>query len=773
MGKTTLNLEGLAIEFAINQKKNMPALKVVGASVSRVEGADKVTGRACYAADVNLPGMLWGKILRSPYPHARIGRIDVSKARQVPGVRAVISGQDIPGHFTGKMIRDMPVLCWERVRFVGDRVAAVAADTPEAAEEALGLIDVEYDNLPAVFDPLDAVQPDAPRIHEDVAGYDGAPRERLALDVPNGLTRLVWQKGDIERGFREADLILEHSFRIPARHQGYIEPHAGVVSIEPDGRIQVWASTKQPFPTRAQLAKCLRVPEERIRINVVNVGGEFGGKGDVSDLPIAYFLALQSGRPVKIVMTSAEELMAGNPAHPTVITVRSGVKRDGRILARYLRAVHASGAYGAFKANATLATWHYAGWLYRVDNASTEFLQVYTNTVPGGYLRSPGAAQTCFALESHMDIIARELGIDRAEFRLRNLIAEGEEDGIGQRLCNVHFREVLEAALDAARWRAPKPGPNFGRGIALFGRHIGGGATGLILTAERDATLTVVSPTFDQGAGTHTILQQVVAEEMRVPAKQVSVVVGDTDVAPYDAGARASRVTYVAGLATVQASTKLRDNLITQAAHILECPPQEVDYGNGEFWFRKETSQRLSLRRVVAQAGSPISVTVEEDAPEPEDVTFICAQVAEVQVDPETGRVRLHRFVTAHDVGTVINPITHQGQIDGGVVMGLGQTFMEELVMDGGRGANANLGDYKLPTTADTPKLETVLVRSGGGLAPYEGKAIGEFANNSPPAAIANAVANAVGVRLFELPITAEKIYRDLKEKPVSESKNH
>ena len=740
----------------------MADVTVVGAPVLRAEGPDKVTGRTLYTADVNLPGLLWGKILRSPYPHARIRRIDTSRARQVPGVRAVITGQEIPGHFMGKMIRDMPVLCWDVVRFVGDRVAAVAADTPEAAEEALALIYVEYEELQAVFDPLEAMQPNAPRIHEDVAGYDGAPKERLALDVHNGLTRLAWSKGDVEHGFREADLVLEHTFRIPGRHQGYIEPHAGVVAIEPDGRIQVWVSAKNPFGIRTQLAKAIRVAEERIRINVVNVGGEFGGKGDAFDLPVAYFLAQQSGRPVKIVMSYAEELAAGNPAHPTLVTVRSGVKRDGRILARSLRAVHASGAYGALKANASLAVWHFAGGLYRVEHAACEFLQVYTNTVPGGYFRAPGAVATCFALESHTDSIAQALGMDPAEFRLRNLIGEGEEDAVGQRLRSVRFREVLQAALDASSWKKPKPGPSYGRGIALFGRHISGGDTGVILSAEPDGSFTVVSPTFDQGAGTHTILRQLVAEEMQVPIEQVQVMAGDTDIAPRDSGARASRVTYVAGRVVVQACGQLREELLARAAQTLECSPEDVDFHGGKFRLRQDPSQQVSLRKVVAQAGRRLTVSVHEDFPQPDDVTYVCAQVAEVEVDPETGKIRLNRFVTAHDVGTIINPITHQGQIDGGVVMGLGQALMEELVMEGGQVTNASLGDYKLPTAADVPELKTVLVRSGGGLAPYEAKAIGEFANNSPPAAIANAVADAVGARVFELPITAEKIYQAL-----------
>jgi xanthine dehydrogenase molybdenum-binding subunit len=329
----------------------------------------------------------------------------------------------------------------------------------------------------------------------------------------------------------------------------------------------------------------------------------------------------------------------------------------------------------------------------------------------------------------------------------------------------VRFREVLQAALDAAGWKRRKPGPNYGRGVAMFGRHIGGGITGLSLAAEPDGSFTVLSGTFDQGTGIHTILRQLVAEEMRVPVEQVRVMVGDTDTAPYDAGTRATRMTYCAGRAMVQACVELRAQLLARAARILECLPEETNYGDGNFWLREEPSQRVSLRRVVAQANGRLSVTVQENSPQHDDVTYMCAQVAEVEVDPETGEMRVHRFVTAHDVGTIMNPITHQGPIEGGVIMGLGHALMEELVMAGGQVTNASLGDYKLPTVADIPQMETVLVRSDGGLAPYEAKSIGELTNNSPPAAVANAVADAVGVRLFELPITAEKIYHALKEK--------
>jgi carbon-monoxide dehydrogenase large subunit len=742
----------------------MPDSKVVGTAVPRGEGSDKVRGHTVYAADVQLPGLLWAKILRSPHAHARIRKVDTSKARKVPGVHAIIAGEDVKGHLVGKQIRDMPVLCWDKARFAGDRVAAVAAESVDAAEEALQLIDVDFEVLPAVFDPLDAMAPSAPALHENVGAYDGAPEKILAADLHNGLTRLAWRKGDVEQGFRESDLVLEHTFRIPARHQGYLEPHAATVAIEPDGRIQVWSSVKNPFGVRSQLAKCLAISEDRIRMSPVNVGGEFGGKGDGVDLPVLYFLAKKSGRPVKLVLTYAEELSASNPAHATVITIRTGVKRDGRIVARKIRAAHASGGYGALKSNTSLATWHYAGGQYRMAHSDIEFLQIYTNTVPGGYYRSPGAVATAFAVDCHTDILARELSMDPAEFRLQNFLAEGEADAVGHELHSVRFREVLQGALDAAGWKKPKK-RNYGRGIALSGRHISGGDTGLVLSAEPDGSYSILSPSIDQGSGTHTILRQLVADQMKVPIEQVRVTIGDTDKAPRDSGMRASRMTYVAGNAVMQACETLRARLLEQAAKMLECRADEVEFAESRFWLRADPGQQVSLRRIVAQAAEPLQAMVYEDYPYPEDISYICAQVAEVEVDPDTGAVRVRQVVSAHDVGTIINPVTHQGQIDGATIMGMGQGLMEELVMDGGKVANNNLGDYKLPSVKDIPELKTVLVKTTGGVGPLDSKPIGEFANNGPPAAIANAIADAVGVRLFELPVKAENIYRALKQK--------
>lgn len=739
----------------------MAVARAVGLSLPRNEGAEKVSGRTLYAADVSPEGVLWAKILRSPLPHAKIRSIDVSEALRVTGVRAVVTGQDAPHRYFGKEIRDMPVLCWDRVRFVGDRVAAVAADTREAAEEALRRIRVDYEELPAVFDPIEAMASGAPLVHEDVAGYPDAPADKLALDVRNGLTRLAWSKGDVQHGFASAARVVEHTFHVPARHQGYLEPHATVVAIDTDERIQVWAAVKNPFIARRQFCKSMDIPEERVRFNVVNVGGEFGGKGDAAEVPLVYLLARKSRRPVKHVNTYSEELAASNPAHPTIVTIRSGLGPDGSIVARSVRALHASGAYGALKANTSLATWHYVGIPYRVENASFEFLQIYTNTVPGGYYRSPGAVAMAFALESHTDLLAREVGLDPAEFRLRHLMDEGEEDAVGHRLHDVRFREVLEGALAAARWHAPKR-ENVGRGIAIYGRHISGGDTGLILGVEPDASYTVVSPTIDQGSGTHTILRQLAAEQMGVPVDRVRVLVGDTDTAPRDSGVRASRITYVAGQALMQACAELHEKLLREAARALECRVSDVRRDGDRFFLEGEPGQQVTLARLAAGAAEPLRVTMRENYRYPDDVSYICAQVAEVEVDPDTGAVTVRRLVSAHDVGTVINPLLHQGQIDGGAIMGLGQAVMEEMIIENGRITTSNLGDYRLPTIADIPMLDTVLVESPGGVGPLNSKPIGEFANNGLPAAVANAVADAVGARIFDLPLTPERILRTL-----------
>jgi len=739
---------------------------IIGAAVGRVEGADKVSGTAIYGADVHFADALWGKILRSPYPHARIKSIDTSKAWQVPGVKAIVTGKDEPEHYQGKSIRDIPVLCWDKVRYIGDKVAAVAAESRDAAEEAINLIDVEYEELPAVFDVLDAIKADAPVLHDNAPAYDGAPKDIMAPAGGNIVNKLTFGKGDIEKGFAEADVVLEHTFRMPIHHQGYLEPQSFLVKIESDGIVNAWASTKGPFGTRSQFAKAAGIPSSQIHLQAVHVGADFGGKSGAGELPICYFLARQAKRPVKIVLTHSEELTAMNPDHYTVLKVKTGVKRDGRMTARYLQAIHGTGAYAGMKPGRASIGGAGGATPYKIANTHMEALQVYTNTVPCGFWRAPGAIQAVWATESHMDLLAKELKMDPAKFRMINLVGEGEENGLGKSWSGVKAKETLKAALDAAGWKSPKR-PNVGRGVAMYERGTGAGKVWVNLTAETDGTLTVFTVAGDQGTGLQTVLCQTVASEMQVPYENVRCRIGNTADVAYsvDVGFGGSRSTNINSAAAHQASAELRKKLIAQAAISFGCSEDQVVYKNGKFSAKGIKNKPLALHDVVKASGAPVAVSIETEVPRKGSSTSFIAQVAEVEVDRETGRVKLTKFVTAHDVGTIINPLGHQGQIDGEAIMAIGSGLMEELTHDQGKVMTTNLGEYKIPNIVDIPKLKTVLVKGKNGPGPYAAKGIGEHANVTPPAAIANAVADACGVRLFDTPVTAERVYAALRAK--------
>jgi CO/xanthine dehydrogenase Mo-binding subunit len=739
---------------------------IIGTGVGRVEGAEKVSGQAVYAADVHFPNALWGKILRSPYPHARIINIDTSKAWKVEGVKAIVTGKDEPNHYQGKSIRDIPCLCWDKVRYIGDRVAAVAAETREAAEEALNFIEVEYQQLPAVFDVLEAMKLDAPVLHDNAPSYDGAPADIMVAAGTNVLNKLSWTKGDIEKGFREADLVLEHTFRIPIHHQGYLEPQSFLVKIEDDGKVSAWAATKGPFGTRAQFAKAVGIPANQIRIQAVHVGADFGGKSGAGELPICYFLAKQAKRPVKIILTHTEELTAMNPDHYTVVKVKTGVKRNGRMTARYLQAIHGTGAYAGMKPGRASIGGAGSATPYKIDHSYMEALQVYTNTVPCGFWRAPGAIQAVFASESHMDLVAKELKMDPAKFRMINLVGEGEENALGKSWTGVKAKETLKAALDAAGWNSPKR-PNVGRGVAMYERGTGAGKAWVNLTAEPDGTLTVFTVAGDQGTGLQTILCQTVAAEMGVPYDHVRCRIGNTADVSYsvDVGFGGSRSTNINSAAAFQACGELRAKLNAHAAKLMSCLEDQVIYRSGKFSTQAGKRKPLSLSEVVKAAGAPVAVSIETEVPRKGSSTSFVAQVAEVEVDPETGKIKLHKFVSAHDVGTIINPLGHQGQIDGEAIMAIGSGLMEELIHDQGKVTTTNLGEYKIPNILDIPRFKTVLVKGKNGPGPYEAKGIGEHANVSPPAAIANAVHDAVGVRLFDIPVTAEKVFNAIQDK--------
>lgn len=746
--------------------------KAVGQSVTRVDGIAKVTGHARYAGDIDVPHMIWGRCLRSPHPSARIVSIDVERAKALPGVRAVLTGADVPDTLYGRMCKDVPTLAKGVVRFVGEKVAAVAADTLEIAEAALELIDVEYAELPAVFSAEDAMRPSAPVIHpeavEVLPGVAAAIHGELSMfpPIPNVISQLKVRHGDVAGAFGGAHKVFEHRFAVPSVHQGYIEPHTCLIAIGADGLVDVWMANKGPHIARAHMAAAIGIPENRIRFNPVAIGGDFGGKGSLMDALLCYYLARAAGRPVKMAMNSFEELTAGNPRHSAGITLRTAVDRDAKLLAIEARVVFNAGAYAGFVPVPTLhGGYGELAGTYRVPHCAIEVLRVYTNTVPCGHMRAPGAPQVAFAVESHIDMIAREMGIDPVEMRRRNAIAEGDLTPLGEKRRLLRCRETIDAGARAFGWDKPKPA-DIGRGISIYEHPPGNFAkstVALTMTADGRITIQVGSP--DTGTGFHTIATQLVAEHFGASVAEIDVVQGDTLTSSFEAGASGQRLTTTIGQAIAAAADKMKRELTALAAERLNCAPADIRMSeDGSFSASGTTIDRRALMGWAAARGKAPLSCESENKPGPTDRTSFAAHFAEVAVDRETGQVRLRRVVTAHDVGTIVNPILHQGQIEGGLIQAVGQAMSERIVLKDGAVITAHLGDYKLPTTMDIPALETVLLPGGGGAAPFSTTAIGEMSNVALPAAITNAVFDAVGVRLTELPICAESIVAGLSE---------
>ena len=825
---------------------------VVGRSTPRVDGIEKVTGKAAYTADFPIEGLLWGKALHSPYAHARIINIDMSAARSLPGVFAVITGADTGNGLYGSNLKDLPVLARDRVRFAGERVAAVAALDEDTAQQAIDLIDVEYEELPAVFDLEAAMQPDAPVIHPEFNSYQGVTATPgpgpfgglLPLKQPgNAYTSRCDNRGDLEKGFAEADVILENTYYTQRQHQGYLEPQTSTVEIDSDGRIHVWAGTKMPFGTRGALAGVIGADPKQVLVHHTYIGGDFGAKGTPVLLPISYYLAKASGRPVRMVNEYLEELLSGNPRHATSVRFRTGAKRDGTITAHHVQFLVNCGAYGAFKPGGIIFGPEQAAGPYKVSNTRIEASHVYTNTVPGGYMRGPGESQAVFALESHIDELAHALGMDPVDFRIKNLAGEGEETAFGVHFERPRGRETLLAAVEASDYHPPRPvvspevptpssaagsaspsqheplvpdegadrsraeqdllwrdsvtsgqepplppgeggrrpgelphgqsiplssqgeGPavRSGFGVAVGERPPGGGIGNAAVTFQPDGSVVVSTPIHDQGSGTYTVIVQVVAEELGLPLDRIRIEVWDTDAVPFDSGVAGSWAARVNTGAVHEAAAAAKKELLHFTAQRLEWPEESLVL-QGDTITSDSLNESIAWHDLLAQANESVGARATHMAGmgELSHVTSYCVQVAEVEVDTDTGEVKLLNLTTAHDVGRIINPIGHQGQINGGVVAGLGYALMEEMRVEDGRVTNLSLGDYKLPTIRDLPPLTTVLVDAGHGVGPYNIKAIGEGPTTPVAPAIANAIFNATGVRLRELPFTSEKLYRAL-----------
>ena len=515
----------------------MKKTNIIGSPTPRLEGPDKVTGRAVYASDIVLPGMLWAKVLRSPIAYGRIKSIDASKALALPGVHDVITGQDLTGLLIGRKIYDMPLLADGVVRFIGEKVAAVAAETEAIAEDAAELIAVEYEELDPLLDPVEAL--DSPSLlHPDVQNYRGLLHPIAAPS--NVFIDMTWKKGDVEDGFRQSDIVIENTFSTQPVHQAYIEPHACVVQASPSGA-DVWACSKVPFALREQIAAAFRRSPQEFILHPCYIGGCFGGKGDFMDVPVCYALSLKTGRPVKMVMDYSEEFVAGNPRHAAIIKVKTGVTKDGRMLAHRMEHVFDSGAYAAFKPQGYLVGPKEAAGPYNIPNVWINEKIVYTNKIPCGHMRAPGDPQAFFANESQIDLVARQLGMDPVEFRKKNLMRDGDVSPIGEKIPHIKAVETMEDALDSSGYRRPKP-KGTGRGMALAQWLPHGGEAHAFVTVHPDGRITVAAAMVDQGAGTYTGMRQLAAEELRVPLSSVAVEILDTaGAARIPALARAAR----------------------------------------------------------------------------------------------------------------------------------------------------------------------------------------------------------------------------------------
>ncbi len=743
--------------------------RVVGHRLPRIDAGGKVTGRQVYATDFSLPGMLYGKVFRSTVPHARILRIDTAKASRVPGVRAVLTGADVPMIRFGQPVKDVTVLATDRVRYVGHPVALVAAVTLEAAERALELIDVDYEPLAAVFDSEAAMAAGAPQVHPDWASYGALP---VIAREGNVAGRSRMHHGDVSAAFAAAHRVYEHRFTTALQHPGYMEPRAAVAAMDGGGGLTVWSNTQLPFDIQNVLAEILDLPAARIRVLVPGIGGGFGGKLRIGVEHFAALLARKSGRPVRVVTTSQEELTAAHPRQSTVITLKTAVDRDGRLLARQGLVVIDCGAFaGSGPGTGAIALQILVG-PYRTPAIELESRAVYTNKVPSGSFRAPAGPMANFAVESQMDIIAADLGIDPLELRLRNIVHEGDLGPSGERLESVSIETCLRRAAAAIGWHDGPLRPGRGRGIACSWWLTTGGSSGVYVRLAPDGSATLISGAVEIGTGALTGAAQVLAEELGLELSDIRVAGADTQESPFDHGAQGSRTAFSVGNAARAAAVELRRSLFAMAAAQLGVPADRMVLRDKHV---VAGDQRVAIaelaRRSQLSGGGLIAHGTYINKPPPYDASRVenhplpswttpsfHAHAVELTVDAGTGEVTIDRYVVAQDVGFAINPTTIEGQIEGGVAQGIGEALSEEIVYDGGTVLNANLTDYKMPTAMDVPRIESILVECASAAGPYGAKGVGEPPCIEPPAAIANAIASATGRRITSLPITAEKI---------------
>lgn len=741
----------------------------VGSRHKRIDALNKVTGSTIYASDFGLPGMLHGRILRSEQAHAEITGLDVSAAEAMPGVRAVVTAKTTALQRYGNLVKDFQVFADGRVSYIGQAIAAVAADTPEIAEAALQAIRVQYRALPAVFDPIAAMAPDAPLLHPDLLHYKASP---LADRAGNRSGRTTITVGDVDAGFQQSYRVYEHRFRTTPIHAGYTEPRVAVAQWDASGQVTVWCNTQLLFDTQANLAEIFGLNATQVRVIVPAIGGGFGGKLRIGMEHYAVALARVAKRPVRVFSSSHEELSAALFRYGSIIDVKTGVDRDGRILAKQARAIIDTGACsGSGPLVASTATLILAG-PYRIPNLKLEGLSVYTNNHPGGSMRAPSGPMPNFAIESQMDIIAADLGIDPLEIRLRNIIHEGDLSATGQVMTGVGLEECLLKAADAIGWDRGDPENNRGKGLAIGAWMTSRGSSGAYLKLSADGRFTLMVGVVELGTGALTGVAQILADELGVDVADITVVSADSQVTPYDFGSQGSRTMATVANAARLAATDLLAKMRPLAAKALGVAETDLQL-RGKGFVAGDKS--IGFAALAAQAQMGAGGLIAEGTYIAEPIAYDASRVrnhfspgwpspsfhahaVDLDVDPMSGEITIKDYVVAQDVGYAINPSNLEGQIEGGVVQGIGQAISEELVQVEGRVLNANLTDYKMPTIMDVPPIRVILVEHPSATGPYGAKGVGEPPCIEPPAAIANAVASATGKRITGLPITAEKI---------------
>ena len=759
------------------------SFRVVGHSVRRLDVVEKVTGRARYVTDMELPGMLHAKLLRSFHAHARIRGVRVEAAQSQKGIRAVVTSGDLAwcDPYFGPALRDRPILAVDVARYEGEPVAAVVADTEEAAAEALALVDVEYEELPAVTTLADALASDAPLVHTapPLAGHFADLSTLKSKPGTNICHQFDFERGRGAAALAEADLVLDETYTFPRVQHYSMEPHAAVAAWDEQGGLTVWASTQNPYSVRVELAKMFRVPLAAIRIVVPYLGGGFGGKTYAKLEPIVGALARITGWPVRLAL-SAEEAFRTVRRCDARVRVRLGLRRDGLLLAAACEGDFDVGAYADIGPRIIQKGTYTATGPYRVPNVLLHSQAVYTNTTPGGAFRGFGVPQLAWAFESLLDEAAARLDLDPVDLRHQNLLAHGEEYAPGDTPIDGKFEESLTRAAEAIRWTQATAAGR-GRGVAMMMKaSIGPTVSEAVVRLHADASVTVLSSTVEMGQGARTVMAQIAAEVLAVSMDRVRVAPPDTAVTPYDQTTSSSRSTTMMGRAVQDAAEDVRAQLLRVAETALHVPARELRLDDGAVV--SEGERRLSYEEVLQERfgmgggeliGRGVIAPGRSAAPLGGSTPFweMAVGAAEISLDEETGAVTVENYVSVADVGLRINPQQCEGQDEGAVLQGLGHTLFEEMLYDGGQLLNANLVDYRVPRAEDVPAaLQCHFIENGDGVGPFGAKGMGEGSLIPVSPAVGNALRRLAGVRLRDLPLTPERVWRALRARDRKES---